>query len=304
MGRSKKDIGETYEQKKERLQQAYEEASKEIYRRETTYDTHNRVAMANNMILHSACKLTMNELKLLRFVIMQTERNDEKLFEFEIDVKKLAKAIDISVNDLSRDLSRMTGHLMQEVIYIGDGVRKKWKQFHWVDVCEYDNGILYIKISDSLKPFLVGLSGCFTRYRLEEIVNLRSMYAIKIYEMLYALMDDENKPHADVAMEVSISIDELRRITDTTEKFERYSSFKLRVIDAALKEINEKSIYHVTATPYKRGKAVAGFDFLMESQAGYTVRTENEKNNDIEIQSDGQMNITDYQDNDGNITIT
>ena len=52
------------------------------------------------------------------------------------------------------------------------------------------------------------------------------MYAIKIYEVLNAYMDDNNKPHADVAIEISISIEELRRVTDTTKKFERYSNFK------------------------------------------------------------------------------
>lgn len=307
MGRRKKETNETYEERQKRLFRAFDAASQEIYRKEVTYDTNNYVVMANNMILNSASNLTLNEVKMLRFFIMQTEKNDKELGLISANAQTLSRALEISETNLRRDLPKMSDHLMKEIIEIGDGSKKKWKKFHWVDYCEYDNGIFMLKLADELKPFLVELRGSFTRYRLAEIVNLHSMYAIKIYEVLNAYMDDNNKPHADVAIEISISIEELRRVTDTTKKFERYSNFKLKVIDAALKEINEKSIYHVTATPYKRGKAVVGFDFLIETQTGYSVRIEkekNENNENNEIQLEGQMNITDYQDNDGNISLT
>lgn len=308
MGRRKKETNETYEERQERFDRNLALFEKEVNRREVTFDTNNYVAMANNMILHSASNLTLNEVKLLRFFIMQTKKDDKELYSFSVNVKTLAKTLEISEKNLTRDLDKMTTHIMKEVIYIGDGSKKKWKQFHWVDVCEYDSGVLSIKISDELKPFLVGLRGSFTRYRLAEIINLHSMYAIKIYEVLNGYMDDNNKPHADVATEISISLEELRRITDTTNKFERYSNFKAKVIDAALKEINEKSIYHVTATPYKNGKMIAGFDFLIESQAGYWHRTETNRN-DIKIKAaeddlDGQMNLMDYQTSDNKFEIT
>lgn len=308
MGRRKKETNETYEERQERFERNLALFEKEVNRREVTFDTNNYVAMANNMILRSASNLKMNELKLLRFFIMQTKRDDKELYSFSVNVKDLAKAIDISEKNLTRDLSKMTKNLMKEVIEIDDGTKKRWKKFHWVDVCDYDNGVLDIKISDELKPFLVGLRGSFTRYRLAEIINLHSMYAIKVYEALNAYMDDNNKPHADVATEIAISIDELRRITDTIEKFERYSNFKAKVIDAALKEINEKSIYHVTATPYKNGKMIAGFDFLIESQAGYNHRLAGHK--DIKMQAanddnlEGQMNLMDYQTSSNTFTIT
>lgn len=308
MGRRKKDTGETYEERIERLENAIEVASKEIHRKEVTFDTNNYVVMANNMLMHSASNLTLNEIKLLRFFIMQTERNDKELFQFSVDIPRLAKAMEMSQKALYRELDGMTEHLMKEVITIGSPKNERWIKFHWVDICEYDKGVLNVKISDELKPFLVGLRGNFTRYRLSEIVSLNSMYAIRIYEVLNGYMDDNLKPHANVATEISISVEELRRITDTEDKFERFSNFKSKVIDTALKEINEKSVYHVIATPYKHGRTIAGFDFLIESQAGYIHRTKDQQNKDIKIVNDddqleGQMNILDFQDTDGKIKI-
>ena len=205
-------------------------------------------------------------------------------------------------------IDTMTTHLMQEVIRIGDDSKQEWRKFHWVDICEYKKGIITIKLSEQLKPFLIGLRNCFTRYQLSEIISLKSVYAIRIYEIINGYLNENNLPHADVAIEFSISIDEIRRATDTEKKFERYSSFKAKVIDSALKEINEKSKYFVTATPYKRGRAVVGFEFLIESQVGHTVKMQRQKKN-IAIQNEseqieGQMNILDFQDTDGNIKIT
>ncbi len=310
MGRRKKDDGLTWEERQARFEKNFAAVQKSIYRQEVTFDTNNYVVMANNMILRSASNLNLNELKLLRFIIMQTKQGDKELFTFDVNVADMAESLEMSSDTLYRDLQTMTLHLMQEVISIGDKKSDVWEQFHWVDICKYANGKLTIKISDELKPFLVGLRGNFTRYRLSEILSLNSIYAIRIYEILCGYMNENNLPHADVAIEVSISIDEIRKVTDTTDKFERYSNFKLKVIDAALKEINQKSIYHVTATPYKRGRTVKGYDFLIESQAGYAHRTAAEKNS-IKIKSepdneqlDGQMNLLDYQTSDNKFTIT
>ena len=306
---TEQELIELEKQLKER-EKRLEEVEKNIHRQELTFNLDNYVVIANSMLTHSASNLTLDELKLLRFIIMQTKKDDKELFEFELAAKDFAKVLEVNIktNDLYKRLQTMVKHLMQEVIYVGDDTNKKWVMFHWVDVCRYDNGKITIKISDELKPFLVELRGNFTRYQLSEIISFKSRYAIRLYEMLNSYMNENNLPHADVSIEISISIEELRRNTDTVNKFERFSSFKKSVIDTALKEINAKSKYHVIATPYKKGYAVAGFEFLIESQAGYMHRTA-AAGNDIKIKTDpdqlnGQMNILDYQTSDNKFKIT
>lgn len=290
------------QRKREERYQTLMEVEKNIHRKEITLNTNNYVVMANNMILHSASNLSLDELKLLRFIIMQTEKGEKELFEFSITAKDLAKVLEVNIKtkDLYKRLQTMAKHIMQEVIHIGDDSKNKWIMFHWVDVCRYDKGTLAIKISDELKPFLVDLRGSFTRYQLSEIVSFKSIYAIRLYEILNGYLNDNNLPHADVSIEISISIDELRKSTSTENKFERYSSFKQRVIDTALREINDKSKYYVTATPYKRNQKVVGFDFLIESQAGHAFRTSNQAKT-IKIKNDpgadsGQMSLSDFID--------
>lgn len=294
MGR-KKAISESYEERQERLTKYYDEAGKNIHRKEITLNTDNYVVMSKNMVLHSASNLNLNELKLLRFFIMQTRKDDKELFEFSVSVKDVANSLEISPKVLYRNLEKMTKHLMQEVIYIGNSNKDKWKMFHWVDVCDYDNGTLTIKISDELKPFLLDLQGVFTRYHLSDIVGLNSVYAIRIYEIISGNMRDDNLPFADNAVSFSVSIDEIRKATDTVNKFERFSSFNAKVIQTAIKEINAKSRYHVSATPYKSGRQVVGYDFLIESQAGYLHRTAEEpKQAEIKKKDDRQLTLSEF----------
>lgn len=280
------------------------EVIKTINRKETTFNTNNYVVMANNMILHSASNLTLNELKLLRFVIMQSAKGEKELYTYTFPAKELAKLLEINSKDFYKKMKTIAKNIMQEVIYIGDDTKKAWFMLHWVEFCQYEKGKITIKLSNELKPFLLDLQGNFTRYKLEDIIKLKSIYAIKLYETLVAYMNDKNLPYADNAIEISINIAELRRITNTEKKFERYSSFKTKVIDIAINEINEKSKYHITATPYKDGNAIKGFDFLIESHAGYFHRMSLQGN--IENDSKplkGQMNIFDYEKEQNTFTI-
>lgn len=298
------EMTKTLEEKDNENKKIIEEIEKNIRRKEISFNLNNYVVMANNMVLHSASNLSLNELKLLRLIIAQSTKEDKELFEFELSAKDLSKFLGIKNKDIYKRLDTMTTHLMQEVIRIGDDSKKEWRKFHWVDICQYENGKIYIKISEQLKPYLINLEKCFSRYKLEEIIRLKSIYAIRIYEMLNGYMNDNNLPHANIATEISVSIDELRRATDTETKFERYSSFKTKVIDTALDEINEKSKYHITATPYKDGHAIKGFDFMIESQAGYIHRINLQDNTTEEVQLSGQMNIYDYETSNNKFTIT
>lgn len=281
---------------------------KEANRREITYDANNSVVISNDFILHSASNLTLNEMKLLELIIMQCKMGDKELYTFSLKAKDFAKLLEIDPHDMRRNLRIMTRHIMQEVLEIENVETGDWLQFHWTDECQYKAGIVTIKISDRLKPYMLELKGHFTKYKLEEILPFKSNHAMKIYRVLLANIDDRKQPHADHHAIVNVSMEVLRIVTSTRDKYPRFNNFNARVLSPAVKEINRVSKYHVIATPYRTGHAVSGIEFLIESQAGYIHRTQNDpravKLKTDPDQLDGQMNLMDYQTSDNKFTIT
>ena len=93
----------TEEELKERERQLLErekrleEVEKNVHRQELTFNMENYVVIANNMLTHSASNLTLDELKLLRFIIMQTKKGDKELYEFELSAKDFAKLLEVNI---------------------------------------------------------------------------------------------------------------------------------------------------------------------------------------------------------------
>lgn len=242
-------------------------------KREITLDKNYKVAMANYLIENGINTLTANELKLLRLAICQSKMSDDNLYEYEIAAKELAAFFKIDLKNLYKNLDKMTDHIQQAFIKIKDEEKQTFYKQSWVDHCEYSNNIVSIKIADGLKPYILGLKKCFFALPIEEYIFYKCKHTIIIRELLEAKMKYE-KPYGDNVVEIPISLEELKRVTNTSKGYEKMSHFRSRVLDIAIKEINEHSEsvstgYYVTVKPYKNGRSIAGFTFTIESLAHY-----------------------------------
>ena len=85
----------------------------------------------------------------------------------------------------------------------------------------------------------------FTKLKLTEFNNLESKHSLVIYEWL--------KRYETAPKIPQISIEELRQITNTTNKktYDNFTNIKDKILDVAVKEITEKTPYTVTYEPIK-----------------------------------------------------
>ena len=110
--------------------------------------------------------------------------------------------------------------------------------------------ILKIKFNDDMKPYLLELKNNFTQIKqVKYIKEFESKYAIRIYTLLkdYRLMG-----HRD------INIEALSKMLQLPKSYSNYKFIRLRVLEPALKEINEKSdleIYNIEPIE-KQGKKI------------------------------------------------
>ena len=224
----------------------------------------NLVVMSNNLIKGKS-NLSLNELKLLRLTIMQVVAEAKDFQTYKVNITDLAELLNIDRHYIYREADTFTTHLMKELVIVGDGNPKhKWLKFPWVDMCKYDNGVLTIRLSDQLKPYLIGLSELYTQYVLKDVLILKSVYSIRLYELIRQEMKYQ-KVYADKTADVYLSIKDIRTATDTENKYETISMFRARVIDSSIKEIKEKIGYVITYTVRKQSRQVVGFNFHIQS---------------------------------------
>lgn len=105
----------------------------------------------------------------------------------------------------------------------------------WLASAEYKNGegIMLLTFSPKLKPYLLQLKKAFTSYRLNNILSLKSAYSIRLYELLKKWQ---------YLNKWECSIENLKeKFGIEQDKYKLYGHFKARVVEPAVKELNEKT---------------------------------------------------------------
>lgn len=228
---------------------------------EMCLNTGNYVCQSNDLICGKQ-SLKLNSAKLIRAAIMQVVRNDEELKPYTVTISDLASLLGVPTSNIYRDIDELTDNIFENPVYIKieKGKKISWLKIPWVTRCEYhsDMGIL-IKLNDELKPYLINLKEHYTQYTLDSILSMKSIYAIRIYEMLQQKIMNGVIPRNGVSVEMTLK--EIRECCDCEDKYEKFSHLKVRVLETAVNEINLKTLYSVSYDTVKSGRTVSGIIF-------------------------------------------
>lgn len=125
-----------------------------------------------------------------------------------------------------------------------------------------DGAMVYFKFADDTVPMLVELERRFTVYEIGQVSKLSSQYAMRLYEFFMQHLDKKKgKGWFD------ISLDELRfRFGLLPNEYTSMSDFKKRVLDFALKQINQFTNLSATYEQRKQGRTIVGFRFNFEEK--------------------------------------
>lgn len=220
------------------------EISVECYNHPMKYDKGHYVIAANDLIKGKS-ELTLQEARLVRLLIMQIAQQDKDLKTYCCRIQDLANYLDISSENLYRDVRNICESLISRKISIQTGNPKQpWKLFQWIQLAEYDGaGTITLMLSDQLKPYVLDLSKWFIKYKLSEILSMNSYYAIRFYELIKCY--DGLVSNGDGTYEFTIEY--LRIYFSCEDKYKLTSDFIRNVINISESEMNTKSdisIFH------------------------------------------------------------
>lgn len=138
------------------------------------------------------------------------------------------------------------------------------RSFHcrWVDKIGYEKatGMVYMRFTSDVVPLITRLEEQFTSYELEQVSQLGSGYAIRLYELLVQWRSVGKTP--------VFELQQFRQQLGVEEsKYSRMSDFKKYVLDFAVKQINEHTDITVKYDQHKQGRTITGFTFKFKIKA-------------------------------------
>lgn len=126
----------------------------------------------------------------------------------------------------------------------------------WVSEIRYIDNEASVKLifSPAVVPLITHLEKQFTSYEIEQVSNLSSTYAIRLYELLIQWRSTGCTP--------LITLVEFRKKLAVGEnEYKTMSNFKSRVLDPAISQINEHTDITVEYEQHKAGRVITGFSF-------------------------------------------
>ncbi|ENW22915.1 replication initiation protein RepM (plasmid) [Acinetobacter lwoffii] len=155
----------------------------------------------------------------------------------------------------------------------------------WVSEVAYiDNeAVVRLIFAPAIVPLITRLEEQFTKYEIQQISNLTSAYAVRLYEILIAWRSTGKTP--------LITIYDFRQKIGVLEtEYKRMYDFKKYVLDIALKQVNEHTDINVKVEQHKTGRSITGFSFSFKQKKSAT-NTANDISRDKEL----KINLTDAQ---------
>ena len=214
-------------------------------------------------IVKARYKLSPLAIKFISVIISNLKRSDDINEEYVLKVKdfkeltgqktkRIYELIDEALNDLLRN---------PLTIPLGDEKNSILKA-NWVSGAVYNEGEVRFMIYPKLRPFLLEVKEKFLKYKLENILPLKSSYVIRLYEILKDWFELNNRYGNKT--EKIISVDEFREVLEIPRSYQYSSHIKKLILKKAQSEFETYTDIVFDFEEIKSGRKITHLKFLIK----------------------------------------
>lgn len=209
----------------------------------------------SNALIEANYRLTLTEQKIILYLVSRIRKEDNDFETYVLPIREFCELMGLKGSPKYTEIRKTTKDLMSKVLEIKEG--KKLIQIGWLSYVEYNEqeGQVSLSFDPRLKPYLLQLKREFTSYRLKNILELNSTYAIRMYEILKKWQ---------TIKEIVIPLNDLKKMVGADEKYSEYHNFKKRVLKPAEQEIQEKTDIMFTYSEIKKGRKVVSIKLMIQ----------------------------------------
>lgn len=213
----------------------------------------DNLVVQSNELIQASYAMTLNEQRLLLACISQVDSRQaiEIGEKFIITVEQ---AQDLFYNEKNaqnayRDLEAAAEKLFERKVRIDLGGNETLLT-RFVQSVRFDpnNKQVVIEFANQIIPYLSQLEANFTKYRLANVVQLTSSYAVRIYELIVSW--------AGQGLHYKkMEIEELRELLMLDGKYKQFGQLNQFVLNPALEQINDSTDFNLEVCFQKRGRS-------------------------------------------------
>ena len=223
------------------------------------------LVVKQNNLINASYSLSLVEQRLLLLAIVEW-RKESKLSdttEIYIYADSYAKRFDTHQNTAYQALKDACKELMARQFSYQDYGKDKLinKTSRWVSEVGYaaNDAFVTLKLAPIVVLLITELEQRFTTYNIEQIAGLSSGYAVRLFELLMCWQSTGKVP--------PIEIQELKsRLGVLDGEYVRMHHFKARVLDLAVKQINDSGDIKVEYEQHRKGRGIGSISFSFKQK--------------------------------------
>lgn len=227
----------------------------------TMKNNKTELVVKSNRLNTAIQNLSLAEIRLIQLAIIDSREHNKGLSSdtpLRIDAMRYAEVFNVSKQTAYEALIDAETNLFERRFTFMDERDLKIKS-RWISQAVYLAGEGAIEVI--FTPAVVneitrihGIEQFFTKYTLEQTAQLKSLYAVRLYELLIQWREAKKTPLFELDVfrqQLGLGVDDYKRMSD----------FKRRVLDASVKEINDKTDIKISYTQEKQRTTITGFKF-------------------------------------------
>jgi plasmid replication initiation protein len=224
---------------------------------EKAYSKASNVVTKSNLLIEANYKLGATEQKVILCVASNIQPTDSDFKTYTLSVKEFYKLLGLKGTPKYTELRKITKELMQKVFEAR--IENKVIQVAWLSYVAYNEkeGTIDMRFDPFLKPYLLQLKKEFTSYKLENVVKLKSSYAIRLYELL---------KQYEKLQQRTFKVGDLRQLLGAEDIYPAYGNFKQRVLIPAQKELKKKTDIAFEIEEIKSGRKIDKILFIINAK--------------------------------------
>lgn len=206
----------------------------------SNFDIKNKVVQANDLVQLSKWNMNVVPLKIFKALISCIDtKNPPKNNTVSISRQEINSLLNANENDeyIKRQIKSLQKQIIELKLKNGSTLMLSLVP-KVVYPNKYSNDDIQCTFAEEIMPFIFDLKERFLQYDVASLKNFKSKYGLILYEYLLSRERQERQSEH----KYSISIENLRRLTDTETKLKDSKNFKRRVIKASVEDINTSGV--------------------------------------------------------------